>query len=336
MKIKKRFSLARLSRFYNLEPRTFWGATFVFIVVFSLLVLNLGLRPVKIKAEMEVFYVTAGESFDTIINRLHEEGLIRSPLAMKALGLLTGSANKLQPGRYELESSFSGSTILRRIASGISNDVVVNIPEGLTIFEVDQILSSEKIIQSGTLITYKSDDSLEGRLFPDTYKFSVNSKINDVVEVFLRNFKEKAEPILDRDPKNFEINLIVASLIQEEVPGEDDQKIVSGIMKKRVQTGMPLQVDATACYMKRLLEDRYKKCHPVTPLDLKIDSPYNTYLNKGWPPGPIASPGVSAISAALEPKASPYWFYLSDPITHKTIFSKTLEEHNQNINIYLR
>ncbi len=328
--------MVRFWRSSRREPRTFFGVAFVFAVVLGLVILNLGLRPVKTEAQTEVFYITSGESFDSIVERLHTEGLIRSPLAVKALGLLTGSAHKLQPGRYELESSFGGATILRRIASGISNDVVVSIPEGLTIFEVDQILSSEKIIQSRALINYKSDIPLEGRLFPDTYKFSVNSNIDDVVEAFLLNFKEKAEPILSQDLKNFETNLILASIIQEEVPEADDQKIVSGIMKKRVQTGMPLQVDASACYMKRLIGDGYKKCHPVTPLDLKIDSPYNTYLNKGWPPGPISSPGVSAISAALEPRNSPYWFYLSDPKTHQTIFSKTLEEHNQNINIYLR
>jgi UPF0755 protein len=107
-------------------------------------------------------------------------------------------------------------------------------------------------------------------------------------------------------------------------------------MKKRMNVGMKLQMDATLCYMKEVVAQAPLPCYPLTSLDFKYDSPYNTYLYKGLPPGPIGNPGTSSIRAALNPRPSPYWFYLSDPLTKRTVFSETLDEHEDNRVKYLK
>ena len=134
------------------------------------------------------------------------------------------------------------------------------------------------------------------------------------------NFKKKAGDV----SKDI---VIMASLIEKEVPDSDDRKIVSGILWKRLDIGMPLQVDAVFPYLtgrREILSD-----------DLKIDSPYNTYLYKGLPPGPIANPGLDAIEAARNPKSSSYFYYLSGK-DGKTHFAKTFAEHLKNKEKYLR
>ena len=120
------------------------------------------------------------------------------------------------------------------------------------------------------------------------------------------------------------------------MPDQNDQEIVAGIILKRLAEGIPLDIDATVCYAKLLgRPTSTAQACSLSPLDFKIESPYNTYLYKGLPPGPIGNPGTSAITAALHPQSSPYLYYLSDPATGKTIFAKTLDEQNQNRVKYL-
>jgi UPF0755 protein len=152
---------------------------------------------------------------------------------------------------------------------------------------------------------------------------------------FLENFDHRAAPLLAADPARAERNLILASILESEVPDQEERRIVAGILIKRVAAGIPLQVDASICYIKEGLRPE-APCEPITALDKKIESPYNTYLNSGWPPGAISNPGVLAIKATLDPVESPYWYYLSDPLTDKTIFAKTLDEHLANQLKYLR
>ena len=106
-------------------------------------------------------------------------------------------------------------------------------------------------------------------------------------------------------------------------------------MKKRLAAGMKLDIDATICYLKKILKGQ-SSCYPLSPEDFKIESPYNTYLHIGLPPGSIGSPNISAISATMNSITSPYWYYLNDPKTGKTIFAKTLDEQNANRRIYLK
>jgi UPF0755 protein len=214
------------------------------------------------------------------------------------------------------------------------------IPEGSNIFDIDRILSSALVIHPGELINSTGTQKLEGHLFPDTYQFYTNANVADVVKVMTDNFNAKAAPLLAADPANATRTLIIASIVEKEVPDQADQEIVAGIILKRLADNMPLDIDATVCYAKLLAQPASAaaptaQACSLSALDFRIDSPYNTYLNKGLPPAPIGNPGTSAITAALHPQASPYFYYLSDPATGKTIFAKTLDEQNQNRVKYL-
>jgi len=298
-----------------------------------------GLRPVSADAAAPpiVFEVKQGDGFRKIIGGLRDAGVIRSSLVTETFSLLNGSAVAMQPGRYKLSPTMSAPGILEELTGGSGKEVAVTIPEGTNLYQIDTLLNNALVIKSGELINFQSDGSLEGKLFPDTYRFFTGSDAKDVAQKFLDNFNVKAAALLQEDLANANEDLILASVVEKEVPDAEDQKIVAGILWKRLKAGMPLQVDATVCYAK------FKEgpvpavpCYPFTPLDFKIDSPYNTYLYKGLPPSPIGNPGISAISAAIHPKSSPYWFYLSDPKTGKTIFAKTLDEQTQNKVKYLK
>ncbi|MDO8574405.1 MAG: endolytic transglycosylase MltG [bacterium] len=295
------------------------------------------LRPLSDIPTPQSISISPGTGFNEITEQLKDSGLIRNPLVFKAFAFFTGSAGQIKPGYYELSPHWSGAKIIKQLVEGGQEEVTVTIFEGSTIFEIDETLSNAGITKEGEIVNFKSNTPLEGRLFPDTYKFFIGSEPDIVIHKFLTNFEEKVVPILGKNPDKFEENLILASIVEKEVPFYGDRQIVAGILKKREKIGMALQVDASVCYIKALhnpLENN--GCWPLTKLDLKIDSPYNTYLYKGWPPGPISSPGLSAVQSVIEAKSSPYWFYISDPETHNTVFAETLDEHLENISIYLR
>ena len=177
-----------------------------------------------------------------------------------------------------------------------------------------------------------SAKNLEGFLMPDTYKFFQSSSPETVAEVFLDNFQKKTEPLWSNQNDIYR-TIIIASLVEKEVPLPDDKRIVAGIIFKRLSVGMPLQIDASVVY--GVCQGKFLDCSPLTAADFKRDFPYNTYLYKGLPPGPIANPSLESIKVVLSPQKSSYWYYLSDPSTKKTVFSKTLEEHGENRARYL-
>ncbi|MDD5711076.1 MAG: endolytic transglycosylase MltG [Candidatus Colwellbacteria bacterium] len=203
---------------------------------------------------------------------------------------------------------------------------IVTIPEGWTVSEINLYLKGE-----GVLADEELSGDLEGYLFPDTYEFFLDSTAAVVQQKFQDNFSAKLEEIgvdvLRSDLQNI---IIVASLIEKEVQNVQDKRMVSGILWKRLQNEMPLQVDATICYIKDT-----ELCLPITASDKEIDSEYNTYLYRGLPPGPICNPGADSILAAIQPEESPYWYYLSSGGGGRTIFARTLDEHRQNIIKYL-
>lgn len=202
----------------------------------------------------------------------------------------------------------------------------ITIREGSTVSEINKLLE-----ESGILVGKSLSPELEGYLFPDTYEFFLDSSVEVVSAKLTENFNGKikslfGENITEEDIRRF---VIIASLIEAEVPHPEDRKIVAGIIEKRIALGMPLQIDATICYIKG------DPCLPITDDDKKIDSPYNTYLYGALPPGPIGNPGLDALEASKNPQTSPYLYYLSDPDTGVTIFASTLDEHNSNVVKYL-
>lgn len=207
----------------------------------------------------------------------------------------------------------------------VPNDIKVTIPEGTNIADTERLILAAGVKLQGRLLAPEYL-SLEGKLFPDTYRFDRNSTVQDVIDRMLLD---------DSDSRT----LIIASMLEKEVQTEADMRIVAGIIEKRLSIGMALQLDATVAYGVCLPKFKLGEYCDVSKANLvdniKRDSTYNTYTRRGLPAGPISSPGRKALRAAASPQASEYWYYLSTP-DGTTIFSKTLEEHNRAKAKYLR
>lgn len=285
--------------------------------------------------------VESGDSFKSISQKLSQKNLIRSVSAFKIYSLFTGVAHKFKPGVYRLAGTMSAPQIVSLLTRGGQDDVTVTIPEGTSLKDVESILKTSSVISASSSLNSVLSElskeypeflvgrkSLEGFLFPDTYRLSRGSEVKEVVETFLDNFQSKAWPLLQKDSRWYE-RLISASILEREVPLFEDRQVVAGILLKRIRLGMPLQVDASVIYGK--CDGSFKNCESVLTKNdtVTVSSAYNSYQRLGWPPTPISNPGQMAIQAALTPKDSPYLYYLSSRPSGETMFSRTLDEHNE-------
>ncbi|MEK7203526.1 MAG: endolytic transglycosylase MltG [Patescibacteria group bacterium] len=298
--------------------------------------------------EIERFEVRKGEGADSVINRLEEEGLIRNEFLTKSFILFTGIHKKIKPGVYSIGPSYSVSQIFYEFAEGVKDEI--RIFEGFTVKEISEVLKEKGLISSSAefrrlvsnfdnsdgryaFLPQKKGINLEGYLFPDTYEFQGLSP-DEIIEKMLVNFEKKVLARLDIfERKNLQETIIIASMLEKEVRAEKDMKLVSGILWKRLEAGIALQVDATLVYIKCSILNR-ANCRSLTDSDKRLNSPYNTYLHRELPLGPISNPGLTAIEAAFDPERSPYLYYLSARDDGRTIFSRTLEEHNLNRSVY--
>jgi UPF0755 protein len=263
--------------------------------------------------EEKIFFVKKGEGLFEISKNLEKEGLIKNRIFFLVYIIFQRKEKSLISGAYSLSPSMNVKEIAKIITSGKIKTVKITIPEGYTIKDIEEKLNI-KI----------ENKALEGYLFPDTYYLPFGFLAEDLIKVMRENFENKIAPYkkdIEARGKTIHQILTLASLLEKEVKTKEDKELVAGILWKRLKFGMPLQVDATITYLTG------KKTTKIGKEDLEIDSPYNTYKYKGLPPAPICNPGLESILAAIYPKESDYWYYLSTP-EGKTIFSKTLKEHN--------
>jgi len=262
----------------------------------------------------EIFLVEKGQGAKEISLNLKNQHLIRYSSLFRIYALWQGKAGKLKAGEYELSPRMNIPEIVEKMAAGDRVRKIITIIEGWTVKDIEDYLKKQGIVVEESLAS-----NLEGYLFPDTYEIYPGEEAEEIVKKMLDNFNKK---VRSRFGENLSFEaLIIASLLEKEVQTLEDKKIVAGILWKRLESSMPLQVDATITYITG------RKSTQITKEELQIDSFYNTYRYKGLPPGPICSPGLESIEAAIYPKETDFWFYLSTP-EGKTIFSRTLKEHN--------
>jgi len=297
--------------------------------------------------------IRKGEGLDEVATRLQTKGLVKNTLVFKIQAVLAGLAKKIQAGEFVISSAQTPLEIVKLLTKG-NFDKKVTIIEGWRAEEIGLSLMKQGLnINPTEWLAYVRANSLEGKLFPDTYMFKAETKVDQVAAKMAANFETKfAVTLINKGSEkglSAEEILILASLVEREVHHEKDRPIVAGILLKRLKEGWPLQVDATVQYAVAS-----KKClllaanHALVPslscewwpkkltgTDLKIQSPYNTYLYKGLPPLPICNPGLSAIKAVVEAQDSPYWFYLSDA-TGKIYYARNDSEQAANIRKYLQ
>lgn len=289
--------------------------------------------------------------------KLKNEGFIRSKWTFIMYVTLNGKASLLKPGVYNLES-VPIPRIAQMFVKGAAQEIIVTLPEGETIHDLEQILQDRGIAEASAfaqfathsvsvdiskkypfLNTVLAISGLEGYLFPDTYYMFKNIRPENIADTFLQNFNKKItleiRDDITRANKNLHDIIIMASLIEKEVISDQDRKMVSGILWNRLRIEIPLQVDATISYIKKQRNLPNAPNGRISHADLLLKSPYNTYLHRGLPMGPIGNPGLSAIMAAIHPTPSSYLYYLSTP-DGRTIFSKTLDQHNIAKRKYLK
>ena len=278
--------------------------------------------------EEKLFSVEKGHGFSEIAENLEKQGLIKQNLYFKVYVLWQGYSRSLQAGEYLLSSSMNIPEIAKKMVSGRTASITITVPEGFTQRQIEERLG---FVLPG--------ENLEGFLFPDTYQFSFNVSGEEAVKKMRDNFERKLrqelrEEIEKQGKTIFEI-ITMASLIEKEVRTIEDKKLVSGILWKRLGINMPLQVDATIAYILEGEKWSFDQMRREIGAARNIDSPYNTYIYRGLPLGPICNPGIESIEAAVYPQETQYWYYLSTP-QGETIFSRTLEEHNIAIVKYLK
>lgn len=268
------------------------------------------------------FSIPEGQATAVIARRLDQEKLIKSSWAFRLLVDRKNLSGKLQAGDFRLSQAMDLDTVVNHLVRG-SRDVWVTLPEGWRAEEYAERLADKAGIDADEFIT--AAKPFEGQLFPDTYRVPVNISVNEVVSLLRRTFDQKS-------PTDDKRLIIIASLIEREAKHDADRPLVAGVIFNRLKLGMPLQLDATVQYALGRLGDWWPG--QLTKDDLQINSPFNTYLVTGLPPGPIANPGLKSLAAAVSPAATDYLYYISDAGGYNH-YGRTLEEHQQNIAQYL-
>lgn len=320
------------------------------VLVGGLLIVLLGGRqlanvPVN-RSSTEVVSVTIppGLGGRGIARALKQAGILRSTSGFVVQVVLTGARGKLKAGTYVFSPRESGSSMLGRIIRGdtLPTDASVTIPEGFTLKQIAARIAAQGVTDEAAFLAHAvvskfsaefpilrdapASASLEGYLFPDTYRFARGTVPDEIIRRMLRRFTEQweraNEGVGSRPTSNTHAVVTMASIIEREVRSAEDRRLVSGVLWKRLDAGAGLDADATIRYALGNWEK------PLTVNDLRVDSPYNTRRYRGLPQGPIGNPGIDSLVAALDPTSSAYLYYLSASDDGRTIFSRTLDEHN--------
>jgi len=303
----------------------------VLISLIVILFLWLTFVPIDPFSKEEVlFELEKGQGSRAIAYNLQQQGLVAWSSIFRVYVLTVGVSGNLQAGTYSLSPSMNIPQIAEKFTNGDIVKEKITIIEGWSLKDIGFYLEYNGMYQAEEL--YDEMPELEGYLFPDTYWIRKGASLEEIIEMMQNNFDKKLEPLMESiNEKGLDLEDVItmASLIEKEVQTKEDKEIVSGIFWKRIKYGYPLQSCASIAYIKGIPQWRYSY------EDTRIESPYNTYLNYGLPPGPISNPGLDSILAAINPKDSPYLYYLSTP-EGETIYSRTLDEHNAATAKYLR
>jgi UPF0755 protein len=287
--------------------------------------------------------IPPGTSAQQIGNDLHAAGLIRSPFAWRLWirwQTFTQRDGSFLAGTYEISPTDSLEAIATQIWNGEVVHQSVTIPEGWTIqqmaneLDAQGLFSAEEFIQATQTIPTdqypwlpKNLTNLEGFLYPDTYQLTDNSTAQSLVNQMLDRFEEVALPIYEAGRKESPYSLLewvtLASIVEKEAVVSSERPLIASVFAKRLREDIPLGADPTVEYALRIQQTPER---PLTFDEVATPSPYNTYMNVGLPPGPIASPGLASLEASLNPEDTEFLFFMARyDGTH--IFSRTLAEH---------
>ena len=314
--------------------------------------------PVSNDDARQTFLVRPGLSAGEIGSELHGRGLIRSPFVFRMLVEARGVGSQIESGEYQLSPAMSTNEIVTVLAHGASRrGVTVTIPEGWRAEQAAQKIETLGLATASDFMALvrtprrpgladiiPAGQSLEGYLFPDTYEVPKDADAQKLVEMMAEQFDRKLTPQLRqtaaRNGLSIHQTVTLASIVEREAVRPAEQPIIASVYLNRLKEGMPLQADPTVQFavasanLAEALGFGFWK-RELTRDDLQVRSPYNTYLNRGLPPGPICSPGLEAIVAVLNPAQTDYLYFVArGDGSHE--FARTEPEHRVNVERYQR
>jgi UPF0755 protein len=315
------------------------GAVLIVVVIFALWLNSAISSKPSIKPTTKNFTIQVGEGAGDIAQRLEEENLITNSFAFVFYLNLKQVGNKLQAGEYVLKENLTMPEVAEILTKGQIQTNKITIPEGWDLEKIALSLETKGFVKKDAFLaqarvenyrgkypflgTLPEESTLEGFLYPDTYQLSKSADANEIITKMLDNFGKKIKPYeSDISKSKFTLYEIVnlAAVVEREVAKADDRKLVASVFLNRLNINMALESCATIQY---ILDDNKKQ---FTYEETRTPSPYNTYINRGLPRGPIGNPSIESIAAVVRPVESSYLYFLSsEGITY---FSKTLDEHN--------
>lgn len=291
-------------------------------------------------SQPELVTIPQGSSIGQIGEILERDGIVRSRLVFTLLARTQHGT--LKAGVYRFDHPAPMLAVYGRLHNGDVYTITLTIPEGFNIFDIAAAVEKAGLGQQAAFLRAEQQDtdlirdiapratSLEGYLFPDTYRISPNTPARAILEKMVAGFRREAHALgLDQ---NISSTVTLASLIERETPNASDRPLVASVFVNRLARGMPLDTDPSVIYA-ALLEQRYRGT--IYASDLKAKSPYNTYLHTGLPPGPICNPGVPSLKAAMHPAKTDFLYFVKDPSgAGRSLFASTLTEQNKNVSAY--
>jgi UPF0755 protein len=293
-------------------------------------------RPLNI-SDTEYLLIKRGDSLGSLAGMLTREGWLASPQVMfQAYGRMTLARGHIKAGEYQVDPGMTPLELLTLVRSGNVVQRTVTFPEGWTVSQwLEHLSNNELLIENDQAVAESILSDLskwEGRLYPDTYAYTRGESSVDI----LNRAKQKMNQMLveiwasrsvEAAVTSAEEALILASVIEKETGYEPDRPLVASVFNNRLIRGMKLQSDPTVIYGLANFDGDLRRRH------LKLDHPYNTYVHKGLPAGPICNPGLASLKAAVDPPASPYYYFVAQG-DGRSYFSTNLDEHRKAVNQY--
>ena len=282
----------------------------------------------------------SGTGTVAIAKALKGAGVIRSAEAFDVYRELAGGT--LKAGEYRFQGPLKLGDVYRKIARGEVYTRTVVVPEGFNIFDIAAAVQSAGLASAPDMLLAERRDvalikdlspgapSLEGYLFPSTYQFSRHATPEQMVTAMVKRFRQAAKQLDLQDTPALARTVILASLIEKEVSVDAERPLVGGVFANRLRTGMPLATDPSVIYA-AMLDGHWRGT--IFQSDLLSPSAYNTYRHTGLPPGPIASPGIAALKAAMHPATTDFLYFVADAQGHSQ-FSADLKTHNAQVQAY--
>jgi len=296
----------------------------------------------RLEAGSLVVELPAHDGVLDIANRLQRADAIRSRAGFVLLTMARGSSRSLKAGEYEFERGATTLDVLTLIESGRVKQHAILHPEGATVTELARVLEADRLTTARDVARLSTDaaflktlsidgPSLEGYLFPDTYQLVRGMTPEEILTRMVLRMRSKlgADIAARARARGFTVHqlLTLASIIEREAVDREEMRTISAVFWNRLKVDMPLQADPTVQYAAG------KERRTLTRADLQLDHPYNTYRRSGLPPGPIASPGLAAVEAALDPAPVKYLYFVAID-EHRHFFSYTIEQHNAAVARY--